>query len=90
MKIRVVITVSGKVQGIGFRRYAGEAALRLGITGWVKNLSNGDVQLCVEGDRRNVRAVVEWCRKGPPLADVRGITVEPSVFRGEFTEFVII
>ena len=90
MKIRVVITVSGKVQGIGFRRYAVEAALRLGITGWVKNLYNGDVQLCVEGDRSHVRSLIEWCRKGPPLADVKRITIEPSVFLGEFSEFVII
>jgi acylphosphatase len=90
MKIRVVITVSGKVQGVGFRRHAGEAALCHGVTGWVKNLHNGDAQLCVEGDRRQVRRLIEWCRKGPPLAEVRKITIEPSVFRGEFTEFVII
>lgn len=90
MKIRVVITVSGKVQGVGFRSSAVEAALSSGVTGWVKYLYNGDVQLCVEGDRRNVRSIIEWCRKGPPLADVGRITIEPSVFRSEFDDFVII
>ena len=90
MKIRVVITVSGKVQGVGFRHCAGETAIRYGVAGWVKNLHNGDVQLCVEGDRPNVRRFIEWCRNGPPLADIRRITIEPSVFRDEFTEFVII
>jgi acylphosphatase len=90
MKIRVVITVSGKVQGVGFRRCAGEAALRHGVAGWVKNLYNGDVQMCVEGDRRRVRSLIEWCRKGPYPAVIERITIEPSVFRGEFTEFVII
>ncbi len=90
MKIRVVITIAGKVQGVGFRRHAGEAARRHGVNGWVKNLHNGDVQLCVEGDRRQVREVIEACRKGPPRADVRSITIDPSVFVGEFTEFAII
>ena len=90
MKIRVLITVSGKVQGVGFRRCAGEAARCHGVAGWVKNLYNGDVQLCIEGERKNVRALIEWCHKGPPLSKVIGVTVEPSVFREEFTEFAII
>lgn len=62
--------VSGRVQGVGFRYAACSEAQRLGLTGWVRNLPNGDVEAlaCGEGDK--VRAFGQWLWHGPRAARV--------------------
>lgn len=89
MKMRATVTIKGLVQGVAFRRYTVEQANRLKVAGWVKNLANGDVQGCFEGDTENVTALIDWCRKGPPRARVDKVTVEQDSFRGEFDDFDI-
>lgn len=59
------------------------------LTGWVRNLHNGDVEAVFEGPEDKVREMVEWCRKGPRLADVTGIQISEEAWRGEFRNFSI-
>ena len=70
------IHVSGRVQGVGFRWSAAIEAKKLGITGFVKNLSNGSVYIEAEGSREQLNAYVEWCNKGPSFGFVESVTIE--------------
>ena len=66
----VHIIVHGLVQGVFFRASAQARATELGLAGWVRNLSNGTVEIHAEGDKDALRHFIEWCQKGPPFAKV--------------------
>lgn len=68
--IRVHVRVSGAVQGVGYRASTQREASRLGLSGWVRNLADGSVELEAEGPREAVEALVGWCRRGPWGAQV--------------------
>ncbi len=89
MKIRAMVTIRGLVQGVNFRHYTRQSAVRLTVNGWVRNLPDGSVQGCFEGEEADVRALIDWCRKGPDWATVEEVFVEEEPFRGEFTVFEI-
>jgi acylphosphatase len=72
----VLVTVSGTVQGVGYRR-----AHMLGVTGWVQNLLDGTVEALVQGSPDQVDHMLEWLRRGPPGASVQEITT-----RREYTD----
>lgn len=69
------VLVSGKVQGVFYRQNTLEMATKLHLTGWVKNLSNGDVELVACGKENNVDALCEWLWQGPPAARVDNVKV---------------
>ncbi|MRR07240.1 MAG: acylphosphatase [Deltaproteobacteria bacterium] len=87
MKIRAQVTIHGFVQGVSFRYHTRQKALQLDVTGWVRNLPNGDVQGCFEGDEKDVQALIDWCREGPSLAEVENVLVKRQEFSGEFVGF---
>jgi acylphosphatase len=89
MKIRAVLTVTGLVQGVNFRYHTQVSARRLNVTGWVRNLPGGDVEVCVEGDEAEVAELLAWCRQGPASARVDGVRVLRQEYRGEFGDFLI-
>ncbi len=88
-KTRSHIYISGIVQGVFFRANAARKAEHLGVTGWVKNLPDGRVELIVEGEDHLVDQMVSWCRRGPPGAEVEDVEVEVLPYRGEFSDFSI-
>ena len=63
--------------------------MRLGLTGWVKNLSNGDVETIAEGDPAKVQQFVAWCKRGPEEAHVESVTERPEPATGEFATFAV-
>lgn len=77
-KIHKVIIVKGKVQGVFFRTNTKKKADGLDIKGIVKNLPDGSVWIAAEGEEADMEAFIAWCRQGPPLAKVAGITIEPG------------
>ncbi len=77
------------MQGVCFRYYSQEKARALGITGWVRNLDSGEVELVAEGTEEQLNAMLEWCRKGPPYALVRNVQIEYAPATNEFTGFEI-
>lgn len=87
MKIRAMVTISGLVQGVSFRCFTVQQAERCNVTGWVRNLSNGDVQGCFEGEERDVQVLIDWCRVGPRLSRVDQVSVDRQEFTGEFISF---
>ncbi len=89
MNIRARVIVKGFVQGVSFRFYTQQAALQHHVTGWVRNLPDGSVEGCFEGDEREVRTLIDWCRRGPEWASVDEVLVEDEPYRGEFSGFHI-
>ncbi len=87
MKIRAMVTVKGIVQGVSFRYFAVDNALRNNVKGWVKNLANGDVQGCFEGEEKDVNALIDWCRSGPRHALVDEVIVVRGEYTGEYADF---
>jgi acylphosphatase len=83
------IIVTGKVQGVFFRRSAAKKANQLALGGWVKNNPNGSVEIEVEGGIIEVTEFVDWCRKGPEYAIVTGIEQKESALKS-YSQFRII
>ncbi len=88
MKKRAHLLITGLVQGVSYRASTVEAARRHGLSGWVKNNPNGSVEAVVEGDEEAVKLLIEWCRKGPPLARVEDVLVSWEPFKNEFDDFM--
>jgi acylphosphatase len=70
------LTIAGRVQGVGYRAWMRREAVRLGVSGWVRNRAGGVVEALVYGDSAAVEELLRACRLGPPLADVTSITEE--------------
>jgi len=85
----VHVNISGKVQGVFFRASAKEKADALGIRGWVKNTSNGQVQIVANGTRESINEFIAWCRKGPRGAIVSNIIITEEEDEIKFEQFLI-
>jgi acylphosphatase len=88
MRIARRFVISGRVQGVGFRWFTKDVAMREGVTGWVRNLPDGRVEALVEGDDEAVTRVERALHSGPPGArvhTVNAITEEPSDAYRRFT-----
>ncbi|MGD1904339.1 MAG: acylphosphatase [Geitlerinemataceae cyanobacterium] len=73
----VRLEIYGRVQGVGFRYATKAEAQRLRVCGWVRNQRDGSVEACFAGDRDRVDALVQWCRRGPELAQVDDVILRP-------------
>lgn len=88
-KKRAHIYVSGKVQGVYFRQTTSEQAQSHGVCGWVKNLADGRVEAVFEGEEAAVKAIVNFCSKGPKGASVSNMVTSWEPFKEEFENFEI-
>ena len=84
------IAVKGRVQGVSFRFYTQQAARQFSITGTVRNHADGYVEIQAAAEEQNMQAFVEWCHKGPALAEVTHVTLTPSPGQPLYTDFKII
>ncbi|MFO1242519.1 MAG: acylphosphatase [Rickettsiales bacterium] len=69
------LIISGRVQGVGYRAWTVKNAERLGLTGWVRNRTEGTVEAVLAGDAASVDEMIEACRKGPLAAKVTDIQI---------------
>ena len=81
-EIAVRLIIEGRVQGVGFRAFALEAALRRGVRGWVRNRRDGTVEALLVGAEPDVAAVIASCREGPRLSLVTKLSAEPAADDG--------
>ena len=86
---RVRLEIFGRVQGVFFRASTREKAQELGVTGWVKNRSDGSVEALVEGPAQAVADLVEWAHHGPPKARVDDVEMAEEDYQGAFTGFEV-
>jgi acylphosphatase len=75
-KVRAHLFISGIVQGVFFRHYTFETAHKLGLTGWVRNLPNCQVETVFEGPKDKVYEMIKWCHHGPPSAKVTSVNIQ--------------
>ncbi len=71
--IQMHVFVSGEVQGVSYRAYCRQQALRLKLKGWVRNLDDGRVEAVFHGPEANVQAMVAWCHQGSMRANVTDV-----------------
>jgi len=72
------LTISGRVQGVGYREWMASVAETLGVSGWVRNRHDGTVEALVTGDTAAVEELLRQCRRGPRLALVNSIAEQPA------------
>lgn len=80
--------VTGKVQGVFYRQATLEEANALGITGWVRNLTTGDVEVLICGEEAAVELMCDWLWEGSPGAQVENVEIVPLPWQ-EYTAFMI-
>ena len=80
---RAHVIVTGRVQGVFYRASCRDEAVARKLEGWVRNNPDGSVEAVFEGPDADVRAMVEWCRRGPPSARVDNLTVTWESPEGE-------
>jgi acylphosphatase len=86
---RVRAIIIGRVQGVSYRASTATEASRIGVVGWVRNRNDGSVELEAEGDDDKVAALVAWCERGPPAAQVSKVTVEEQSPKRTESQFSI-
>tara|TARA_Y100000294_G_scaffold81843_1_gene76862 strand:+ start:359 stop:631 length:273 start_codon:yes stop_codon:yes gene_type:complete len=72
----VHIIVHGFVQGVFFRASTQSQATEHSLTGWVRNLPDGTVEIHAEGEKESLDRFIEWCRQGPPSANVQRLDLD--------------
>ena len=88
-KTRAHLIVSGRVQGLCFRAETQKAAAIFGVYGWIRNKRDGTVEVVVEGEKKDVISLINWCKTGPPIARVEKVDVTWQDYQGEFGGFGI-
>lgn len=83
------IFISGFVQGVGFRHFIKNKASELGLTGWVRNMSDGRVEAVFSGSKEKIEKIILSCRKGPFLTEVESIEVIWKETKEKFSSFGI-
>lgn len=81
--------VQGHVQGVHFRYYTRAKARSLGLAGYVRNLSDGSVQVVASGEERPLRALLTWLHRGPSMAEVSRVDVTWRSVMGPLGDFEV-
>jgi len=76
------VRIAGRVQGVFFRAWTQEKARDLGVSGWVRNCSDGSVEAHLEGEESALETLIAQVRNGPPAAQVEQVTVEDAEEEG--------
>jgi acylphosphatase len=90
MIVRAGIVVTGTVQGVYYRYSTTRIADGLGLKGTVRNLPDGGVEIVCEGEEKDVKSLIEWCKKGPRGAYVTRVDVEWEAPTHAFPDFSIV
>ncbi len=85
----VQLLIKGEVQGVFYRATARQIANRIGITGWIKNTRDGNVEATVSGTEVQLQKFISWCKKGPEKAVVDEVVVIEKQ-EISFDEFVVV
>lgn len=85
MKVTKHVIVHGRVQGVNYRESMRLQAQRLNVAGWVRNRADATVEGMVHGSPEDVARILDWCRRGPPGAQVTSLEVSEAA--GDFEGF---
>jgi acylphosphatase len=87
VNVRLHATVEGRVQGVGFRYFTQENAIKLGLTGWVRNRWNGTVEIVAEGSREELEKLLQAIGRGPRAGTTQDVKFDWLTASGEFKRF---
>ncbi len=90
MKVRKVIQVCGRVQGVGFRYFTVGIARNHDLVGNVANLPDGSVRAVVEGEEKDVKSFIDQLREGPPASRVESLDVRDEKPAGDLDQFEVV
>jgi len=90
MKARAHLYISGRVQGVFYRAFTRNAAVSLGLNGWVRNIPDRRVEAVIEGEKDSIEAFIKKCYIGPPGSRVTDIDVTWENHLEDFSDFRII
>ena len=85
----VQVIVYGYVQGVFFRAFASQRATQLGLTGYVRNLPRGTVEVNAEGERKQLDQLIGYLKVGPPASTVEKVVTKWSEYTGSYSRFSI-
>ncbi len=83
------LIVTGKVQGVFYRKNTQQKAKEFNLVGWVKNNTNGTVEIFIQGHQTDIQKMIDWCWQGPKNAAVSHIEIEESLPKN-YSEFNVI
>ena len=81
--------VHGRVQGVFFRAFVTQQAIKLGLTGYVCNLPGGAVEVRAEGERKKLEELINYLEVGPPAARVEEVVTKWSKYTGNYSGFKV-
>ncbi len=87
---KIHLLISGSVQGVFYRVNSKNKADEFGLTGWVRNISNGRVEIVAEGEEKNLKNMINWCNNGSNNAIISEIKVKWEKYSGKFDKFEIL
>ena len=87
MEVCAKMIVKGRVQGVGFRWFVQQKAKKFGVSGYVKNLDNGDVEIEAEGERGRVEELIKSIKVGSTFSKVVDVVIEWQQFTGKYDSF---
>ena len=87
--VALYAVAQGRVQGINYRAFASREATWLGLTGYVRNMPDGSVEVCAEGDRKQLEKLVEHLKAGPTGARVDNLALTWSEYTGQYSYFSV-
>lgn len=87
--IQYEIIITGRVQGVWFRKYTEEKANELGIKGWVKNTPDGNVLVVAQAEKKDLDTFIDYLKIGPPMARVNKIFTSEMNVLGDFDNFSV-
>ncbi len=86
---RVHLIIEGRVQGVFFRAFTREVAVKHNLKGWAKNLYDGNVEAVFEGEGSDISKAIAECYKGPPASKVMHIDIKWEPYTGAYDTFSI-
>ena len=86
---RIHIFIVGRVQGVFFRQSTRVMAIKNNVTGWVKNLNDGRVEIVAEGETQNIDNLIIWCKTGPANSRVDEFELSEEISTSEFENFEV-
>lgn len=88
-KVRLKVLLEGRVQGVSMRYYTQRKATELGLTGFVRNLSDGRLEAIFEGPKDKAEEMLRWCETGSPAARIDSIALRYEDLVGQFSTFEV-
>jgi len=83
------LIIEGFVQGVGYRKFVRDIARKIGLVGFVRNMPDNSVEVLVVGPQEKILELVQECKKGPFLSDVKEVKATEVETKEEFNEFLI-